>query len=404
MIVTELRNEKKSSQDISEEIYKDQQLRTLKNLGDLREAIEEAEDIDYPDRYDLIGVYKDTELDCHVTGVRSSILNKIKSRDYYLCTNDGTIDEDATELLQTKWFLDYLGIMLDSFLYGYSLIQVLEISDGNIQKIKSQPREYIVPEWECIKKDAFTSSLDNCIKFLEDSRYKNSMLWHNTGTLGLYANVSPHAISKKHLLAIALEKAELFGIPIRIGKTDINDPKLRNQMESMLENMGSSAWAVLDQKQTLELIDSKQGDVHRIFLEPMKMSNQEISKALAGSISIFDEKSFVGSSEAGERLFEAFVSQYMVSIGYEINNVLLPFMRMHGILKEGLSFKWQDVDNRDTTDKVDDIVKLAPYYEISPEFVEQYTGVEIEGVKLEPMQEAENMYNKLTNNNCGCNG
>ncbi|MCP3682121.1 MAG: hypothetical protein GY861_05460 [bacterium] len=395
MLITPLTNQvNKTSPDISKQIYKDQQLRSLKNLKDLREAIEYAEDIDFPDRYELIGVYKDTELDCHVTGVRDSILNMIKSREYNLCDDQGEPDEEATRLLKTQWFFDYLKHMLDGFFHGYTLLQITEIKNGEITKIKNQPREYIVPEWEMMKLDWSTSSKQSGIYFLEQNPYKNFMLWYNTKGLGLYANVSPHAISKKHLLILALEKAEMFGMPIRIGKTDINDPKLRNQMESMLENMGASAWAVLDNKQDLELISNSQGDVHKIFVEPMKMSNQEISKAMAGAVGIFDEKSFVGSSEAGERLLGYFVAQYQVSIQFEINNVLLPVMRNLKLMKDGLWFKWEEVERLTVNDKVDNIAKLSPYYEIDAEEVETQTGIKVEGSKSDVMTETENSYKK----------
>ncbi len=393
MIVTEIKN--KANINIADVIYKDQQLRTMKDIKDFREALEAAEEVTVPDRFDLIGIYKDLDLDCHVTGIKGAILNKIKSREFNLYTKDDKKDEEKTKLLKEKWFFDYLDILMDSFFYGYSLIQFGDVKDNKFTSIESIPREYIVPEWQLLKKQSTASSKTDGILFLEDKIYSKWLLWHNTKKLGMFANVAPFAIAKRHLLSLALEKAELFGIPIRIGKTDINNAVLRNQMEKMLDNMGSKAWAVLHESQSIELIENKQGDVHRIFLEPLKMANQEISKAVAGQTMVFESGSSYSQSKVHENLFEEFVGQYMMSFTFEVNNNLLPFMNNHGFAVDNLTFAFQEIEKLSKLDKVKIITDLSKYYEINPEDVEEYTGIPIEDVRETPQMQVENMYKNM---------
>lgn len=390
MIITEYKN--KATTDIAEVIYKNQQLRTMNDIKEFREALELAEDVSVPDRFDLIGIYKNIDLDCHVTGIKGAILNKIKSREFNLYTKDGKKDEEKTKLLKKKWFFDYLDILMDSFFYGYSLIQFGEVVDDKFTKVESIPREYIIPEWKLLKKQSSASSKTDGILFLEDKKYSKQLLWHNTQKLGLFANIAPFAIAKKHLLALALEKAELFGIPMRIGKTDTNNPVLRNQMEKMLDNMGSKAWAVLHESQSLELIENKQGDVHKIFLEPLKMSNQEISKAIAGQTMVFEDGSSYSQSKVHENLFEEFIGYYIMAKTFEVNNSLLPFMSKHGFAVDNLTFRFSEIEKISKLEKTKIITDLSQFYEITPEFVEEYLGIPIEDVKETPEEKTENLY------------
>ena len=64
---------------IIEKIILRQQTRQREDIKSWRLALEYAEDTINPDRSELIKIYKDVDLDGHITGIIGSIKNKIKA-------------------------------------------------------------------------------------------------------------------------------------------------------------------------------------------------------------------------------------------------------------------------------------------------------------------------------------
>ena len=170
-------------------------------------------------------------------------------------------------------------------------------------------------------------------------------------------------------------------MPIRIGKTDIDDVERRKHMEKMLKNMGKAAWGVFSKEDELSFVEGTRTDAHKVYTEPIKLSNQEMSKALAGAIGIFDEKSFVGSAEIGERLFQEFILSDSRNLKFDINGELIPRMQFHGMLEQGRMFEWRTEETLTTKEKIDAIEKLSKHYIITPEEVKKQTGIEVEALK-----------------------
>lgn len=61
------------STQISERIIQRQQIRQREDVGDWRDALSLAESAEHPDRTRLIKIYKDIDLDGHISGIISSI-------------------------------------------------------------------------------------------------------------------------------------------------------------------------------------------------------------------------------------------------------------------------------------------------------------------------------------------
>ena len=81
---------------IAERIVLRQQIRKREDVGDWRRALLTAESVTNPDRTDLIKIYKDVDLDGHITGIIGSIKNKIKTKPFMIVDSNGEIDESKT--------------------------------------------------------------------------------------------------------------------------------------------------------------------------------------------------------------------------------------------------------------------------------------------------------------------
>lgn len=375
--------------DITENIVKLNDRAIIKDIERWRRAVLDARRIDErASRRDLIDIYEDVNDDGHVTGIVESIKNKIKAKDFEVVDSAGNPDENSTALLERQWFFKYIDFVIEAPFWGYTLIQLGDIVDDGFPFIEDVPREYVVPEEEIVIQDLHIKGRSRSIAssatvyeytsptfrpwfiFVGSSDQKN---------LGLFNKAAPYTISKRGVFAQAWAYAEIFGQPIRLGKTDISDPMRKRNMERMLESMGSSSWGVFNNDDELELVQASNADSMEVFSEPIKLNNEEISKAFAGGTGMFDEKAFVGSVEVQERLFMEFIRTFMRTVKFSINDQLIPRMIAQGMLPEGSRFKWLTEESNTAIEKAAMIASLAPFFQFDPEDVETAVGLKILG-------------------------
>ena len=296
----------------------------------------------------------------------------------------GEIEEYKTELFEKEWFFKFIDFIVEAPFWGYSLVQLGNIKDDGFPDIEMIPREYVVPELELVKKDlhqGLNRTEQTTFSYNERPLRDWFIFIGEKKDMGLFNKATPHALSKKNLFTEMWEYGELFGMPIRKGHTDLNDPERRKNMENMVRDMGSAAWGVFDKDDTIDFVQVGQtGDATKVFIEPIKLSNSEISKAFAGQVATFDEKSFVGSAEVQERIFNEFIITFMRNTRFIINNQLIPRMVLHRMLPFGFKFKWKAEEILSIIDKskiITDLTKVG--YGFSPETVTEETGLKVEG-------------------------
>lgn len=369
---------------IGERIVLRQQVREREDVGKWRRALLLAESVTTPDRTALIKIYKDVDLDGHITGIIGAIKNKIKAKPFMIVDPQGKEDEAKTELFEKEWFFKFIDFMIEAPFWGYSLVELGDIKDDGFPEIQLIPREYVVPELEIVKKDLFIgrSSKDTQDVFhYNESPLKDWFIFiGEKKNMGLFNKATPHALSKKNLFTEMWEYGELFGMPIRKGHTDITDPLRRKNMEDMVKNMGSAAWGVFDTDDNIDFIEATRGDATKVFIQPIKLSNEEISKCFTGQLAVFDEKSFVGSAEVHERIFNELIIAFMRNDKFIVNNDLIPRMVRHRMLPFGWKFRWKEEETISIIDRskmITDLTKVG--YKFTPDTVTEKVGIEVEG-------------------------
>lgn len=387
---------------VAERIILRQQIRQRQDIGDWRLALSLAESVENPDRTQLIKIYKDVDLDGHITGIIGSIKNKIKSKPFMIVDSNGEIDEDKTKLFQKEWYFKFIDFIVEAPFWGYSLVQLGDIKDDGFPDIQIVPREYVVPEFELVRKDLFGTSTDsqNTFKYNQPPLKDWFIFIGEKKNMGLFNKATPHALAKKNLFTEMWEYGELFGMPIRKGHVDLNDTERRKNMESMFKNMGSAGWGVFDQDDKIDFISTGGGDATAVFIQPIKLSNEEISKAFAGQVATFDEKSFVGSAEVQERIFNELIIAFMRNAAFIINNQLIPRMVTHRILPDGFRYKWKAEEILSINDRskiITDLTKVG--YEIAPDTVTEEVGIKVEGFSMpaKPMGQMGTIMNEVRN-------
>ena len=186
---------------------------------------------------------------------------------------------------------------------------------------------------------------------------------------------------QKDVLSAWSEYADMFGAPIRIGRTDVQNNVKRENMNNMLGNMGAMAWGTFDLNDVLELVEPNNRDAFKVFQEMAHTVNSELSKLFLGQTGTTDEKSFVGSAEVHERVFNTYSSADKRFVANAINNQLIPLMVLHGIIPDGFEFAFDATERLTLDQKREAVATFAPFFEIDPEWITEQFGTPITAVK-----------------------
>ena len=383
------KRERPEDANIYNTIHTETQLyRVRQDVGRLRLALTVAENIQAPQRYLLYQTYKDSMLDAHLTACIENRINMTMSREHKMLNADGTINEDATKILNTKWFYDYCRYVLETPYYGYSVIQFGDITNKGFASSTLIPRQYVKPEFHLVtaQSSGFTGN---------DYREEPFKWWcqgvGDEKDLGLLKQASIYAIYKKNALGAWAEFCEVFGVPIRIGKTDITDPLTRQNMENFLKNMGVSSYAVMDKNDIIDVVESNRSDAFQVFDEMINRANTEISKLILGSTGMMDEKSHVGAASVHEKVSERYQERDEHLLENYVNNGLIEILEYHNIIPKGLTYELSDIEDIDLQDRAKMDIELlnTGKYKIPATYILETYGtpvIEIEEPKQTPTQ------------------
>jgi len=205
--------------------------------------------------------------------------------------------------------------------------------------------------------------------------------------------LAPYVIWKKNAMAAWAEFAEVFGSPIRIGKTDVRDELTRKNMENMLRNMGVASWAVLDLNDNIELMQASRTDAYAVFDKMVERCNSEITKIILGQTGTTDEKSYSGSANVHEGVAAMIAKQDTLKMQFIIEDQLVPMMIRNGFDLTGCTFKYDDSESLPLIEQAKIDASFMPYVKFEHEYLEQKYGIDLMDQDLE----VEVVANKLKN-------
>lgn len=366
------------------------------DLAKYKAAVQSAESIYNPQRYQYYQLCQQAMLDPHVTACVTQLKNRLLQSEFNVYNKDGKEDEEKSKIFGAKWFQDYLSDVWDKKLYGHSLIQFEDVIKVNgVEQFKEAelvPRIYVKPELSIVT--ANYADLKGVSYY--DEPYRNWCI--SVGKkrdLGLLLKIIPLTIWKKNALGAWAEYMERFGVPTVIGKTDASDLVSTNKMEGMLKHLTVGAYGLFKTDDVIEVIESGKSDAYQVFDKMIDRCNTEISKLILGQTGTTDEKAFVGSAEVHERILKSLCDADLQEI-YTINNTqLLPLMNNLGF---GLEGYYLDVEQEDEFDleqksKFDIELLKTGKFTFTPEYIKEKYGTEV--VPVTEPTEPTNISNSL---------
>jgi len=332
----------KKAKKITSEIIERQNYRIRESIASWRYALSKGESFDDRDRRDLFRIYNEILLDSHLKGIMDLRKEKLLGYTFDIIDESGEKDELLTNtVFKSQWFYDFLDISIESMYYGFSLIQLDGIYKNNISSVTNIKRENVIIETGEYVKD--TQNYLDRNSYLPKPIYKWLVeVFKDRNDLGLLSGIVPLVLWKRNAEQAWSEYSEIFGMPVVIAKTTSNVAEDRERLENFVKDLGKSAWAVLDQNEEIEFIDSNRSDVSNIYNELITLMNKEMSKIILGATMITDDGSSYSQSETHNRQLNAKTKSDLRRIEFLVNDVLIPKLRELGIINKNVKFRFDD--------------------------------------------------------------
>jgi len=329
-----------------------------------------------PNNTELIRIYKDLEIDAHLWALTQTLRLKTLANAFAVYNENDEIDQEATDLFTKKWFREVQIAVVDADLYGFSLVQLGDIVNGAFIEAEVVPREYVVQQRGGVKKNM--GNPNDLIDFNAGS-FKNWLIpIGNARNLGILDKAAPLVIKKKEVISAWSEAAELFGMPMRIGRTNIQDADKRENMENMLSNMGEAAWGLFDSDDVIELIQTSKTDFSNLYDSFIDRMNSELSKLVLLQTGTTDEKAFVGSAQVHQNILQDVIESYILRVEDVANEIVLPICERHGLVKMGCYLKANNEQKLPPQEMLKIITELLKNYNIPAEWINETFDIPVE--------------------------
>jgi hypothetical protein len=249
---------------------------TKKTLPLWRQARDSAESIYYPVRKPLMDLYREVVTDPHVVNCIEKRINAITN-----CTwafmQDGEEVEAFQPILRKKAFERLLKYILESKLYGHSLIECGNIINNVVELV---PREHVLPQYNVVIADPYVVS--EGIDYTAPPYNATTLAVGEPEDLGLLYNITPYVLFKKGDIGDWATYCEVFGAPLRVGKYDPAIPGNEAAVSNGLKGMGSMAWAALPIGSEFEFVEASKGTGNNVYESFANFCDDQIAIGLVG--------------------------------------------------------------------------------------------------------------------------
>lgn len=321
---------------------------TRKDIAAWRQAWQAAINVDYPDRSRLYDIYRDTDADLHLSGCIQQRTGFVLARSFKIVDAKGKENEQAAGFFNAPWFKQLIRYALEANYWGHSLIELgnlVTVPDGSpsgklaYDSVRLIPRKHVIPEHHC-----YLPNLS--LTWRQGIDYHERPFWDwlievgQPDDLGLFLKAAQQTIPKKNALSFWDAFAELFGMPMRIARTNSRSDKDLREMERMMDSMGTEAWGIFPMGTEIEVVESTRGDAFNVYDKRIDRANSELSKLIIGQTMTIEDGSSLSQSQTHLKVFENIVEADCDHLRDIINTQLIPRMVRHGFPLQGLHFDW----------------------------------------------------------------
>jgi phage gp29-like protein len=303
--------------------------RSTDDIVKWKQAIQSA---DMGRRVPLYNLYEGIMLDTRITSVVEKRVLGITNSQWVFVDDAGKEVDDIKKIIDSPAFETILEEIQNAIIYGHSLLECGKDADGNLVA-ELIPRKHVKQELGIVIKNENDTT---GIAYREPPTNYYVLEVGNTKDYGLLLKAAPYVIFKKGNFSDWAQYAELFGMPQRVGKYDINDVDSKIAMERSLEDAGSASWISVPKDTDITVNEGKgAGDGGKLYHGLKDACNEEITILFLGQTMTTDD----GASKAqgqvhlaveeslhkkDRRRARRILNQYLVPIlanlGYPVGN------------------------------------------------------------------------------------
>lgn len=248
--------------------------RSSKDIRHWRNAHINAEAVVYANRQMLYDLYKDVELDGHLSGLVQKRFDAVLNKQLRYEVGGKKVDE-MDDVIDSEVFRKIITKILETKLWGLSGMEFIPGEDLCFEEI---PRKHIKPQWSII---AFEQSGQEGFPY---QGVQNLWIVGEKQDLGLYLKCAPYVLYKKGNMADWAQYIEIFGQPIRVVKYDAHDEETKLELQEVLDESGSSLALMIPKQADFEIMDGKASNADGQLQERFKNAcDNELSIIILGN-------------------------------------------------------------------------------------------------------------------------
>ena len=354
--------------------------RSRKDIQKWRQGIKMAEHPEKPRLNFYHDLLDDLMTDGHLQAQIELRENATLNTEFYIKSQDGSINEEATELFRQQWFYDFLKEAIGEKLRGTKVGEFQRFG-GNQIAFEMIPQRNIVPSLQMIFPDL---SKEEGIRY-DDPYYENWIFQIGKGNdLGLLNNIVPNLIWKRNVLQAWAEFCEKFGMPMVTATVNKYDEDTISKIDFMLKKLAMASRGVFPEGSKIEYKEANRTDAFNTFDKFCQRNNDEISKTVVGGTMLTDDGSSKSQSEVHERNMDKKLARAdKRRLTFLVNDKLLPILRNQGysIIQEGDKFEFDKGHALDLKSYWEITKGMMEEYEIEQEWLTKTFSVPIVGKK-----------------------
>lgn len=335
------------------------------------------------DRARLIDLYDAClQQDAHIRATIETLESQILGDRYMLARiNDkGKYVKDVaeTQKIQGSQFDKIIKGIIESKLYGYSLIEIMPYLDkktGKLAEVNLIERRNVLPDQKRVVKrqGLWLPNWD-----LTSPRYQRNYVLINTGELGLFSATTPLILAKKFTLANFVNFSHTYGQPIIHAKTVSENNGDRKRLAQEVANAAQNKIIVTGIEDEVDIKAFTMSNSEKIYTGLIGFANKEVSNLILGSQSVAGEmQSYVGSTKAHQDVFRDRIEVYRRYVENMMNEEIIPRLVAIGYIKLGLEFKYSNRIEMNNEDRIKLYSLITDKYEVSSDEIEKEFGINV---------------------------
>lgn len=298
-------------------------------IEDMRLALLTAKFPDLPDRYRLFQIYEYILKDSHLKSQIRVAKAEVLSEPWQIYVNE-KVDTKTSKALLKRWINAILEYILETEWYGFSLVELDKIvpETYSVGEVNLIPRDYVSIEWQRILIEGSISG--SYLEYKDIMQELDLLEFGRRNDFGVLLECAYNVIWKYYSRSDWSRASEKFGMPILSIEADTNNDTELDAMEQKAATFGSDGYIVTQKGDKATFIERTGQKMHDIYLDNIRLCNEEISKCINGQTASSDPKAFVGAAQVQERTLEGFTLARLQNICDEMNEKVFPYLIAKG--------------------------------------------------------------------------